>query len=54
MCSIIRIVNANANDSHVDLRMSYGVVIHNIRGSETKSVVLNCEGNGIIQKLLKE
>lgn len=48
MLRIILIANANANDSHVDLRIHNGIDELNTRGGVTMSTVLTGVETGII------
>ena len=48
LACIIRNTNANANDSHVDYRIHYGVGGYNIWGNDGLSAVLTGRGTGII------
>ena len=50
---IIRNANANANDSHVDLRIHNGIDELNTRGGVTMSTVLTGVETGIISDVFK-
>lgn len=53
MDRIIRNVNANANDSHVDYHMHFGIDDDDYRGNEPVSEVLTVAVTGIIRVRLR-
>ena len=53
MLAIILIVNANANDSHVDYRIHFGVDDYNDWGNKHLTAVLTVGGTGIIRVRLR-
>jgi hypothetical protein len=53
LLAIILIVNANANDSHVDYHIHFGVDDYNDWGNKHVSAVLTVGGTGIIRVRLR-
>jgi hypothetical protein len=51
--AIILVVNANANDSHVDYHIQFGIDDYNDWGNKHLTAVLTLGGTGIIRVRLR-